>query len=83
MHPITSCVCIDVYSKSQIKAVEEMSDGGSSNRKKDMQIYQDAKQPVMLSWIEIILLHIQNNSDLVKWFHWHYLVVPELNSASL
>lgn len=38
LHSFTSFVCIDVYSKSQIKAVEEMSDGGSSNIKSNANI---------------------------------------------
>lgn len=45
MHSITSCVCIDVDSKSQIKAVEEMIDGGSNNINMHA-IYKDA----MFNW---------------------------------
>lgn len=61
MQFITSCVCIDVYSKSHIKAVEETGDGGSSDIK-GMQIYQDAKQPTMVNCVGS-MLDIQSHCD--------------------
>lgn len=48
-----SCVCIDVYCKSQIKAVEELSDDGSSNIKRHANTSE--YQAAMLNWVGMML----------------------------